>query len=143
MKTLQITVEKARQLYPKASDEFKALLEENFSKKDLIGKVTDRIKTYEDACVELGKEPIERHIFDELAIITAALNEGWEPNWDDSNEKKWAPWFRMSSGFAFYDTYYSCSLAYAGRASRLCFKSDELARYAGKQFLDRYEKLMK
>ena len=76
-------------------------------------KVTERIKTFEDACKELG----ENHPFVlqyntlrdagangidcpdisaylKLRIICAALNEGWEPKFTN-DEYRCYPWFRL------------------------------------------------
>jgi len=116
----------------------------------------ESIKTYEDACTKLGIEPINESEFlskgftkDEIAYrkiktITEALNDGWKANWNDENQKKWIPWFypNASSGFVFYYAYYSYSFANAGSGSRLCFKSDELATYAGKQFVELYKEFI-
>lgn len=76
--------------------------------------VRERVKTFEDAIEELGKEhPLVLHYsfnFNEegswnddgyvndleaylkLRIICAALNEGWEPKFTE-NEERWYPWF--------------------------------------------------
>jgi len=152
MKTLQITDTNARQMYKTATAEIKAMLEDTFGKEFFSGKIIDRIKTYEDACAELGESPVDENLLktagftpDEIAYrkiktITQALNEGWKPDWNDSNQHKWFPWYKLSSsGFVFYATVYSCSGARAGNGSRLCFQSDELATYAGKQFIDLYK----
>lgn len=76
--------------------------------------VTERIKTFEDARRELGdSNPLVFH-YDELTrtsqkveempsasdivsylklrIIVAALNEGWQPKFEDG-ERRWAPYF--------------------------------------------------
>ena len=123
-------------------------------KKD--GKITDRIKTYEDACEELDETPLDEKVLTDLGFttdeinyrkiktITKALNEGWKADWNDSNQYKYYPWFKMSSGgFVFCDMYYDRSYANAGYASRLCFKSSELAKYAGEQFLQLYSDFIK
>lgn len=151
MKVLQIEETNARKLYKTASPEFKQALEDTFGKEFFSGKITDRIKTYEDACKELGVAPQLEITLKELGftldeinlrkikIITEALNEGWKPDWNDSNQYKYYPWFKMSSGgFVFDGTYCDRSDAFAGNASRLCFKSLELAKYAGKQFTKLY-----
>ena len=156
MKTLQIEESKARSIYKTASSELKIMLEDTFGKEFFSHKVTDRIKTYKDACTELGITPIDENVLlnngftkDEIAYrkiktITEALNEGWKPNWNDENQKKWIPWFypNSSSGFVFYDTCYCYSYARAGTGLRLCFKSDELATYAGKQFVEIYKEFI-
>ena len=151
MKQLQISEQNARKLYKDATPEFKSTLEDTFGKDFFTGVITDRIKTYEDACAELGicaqlevtlKElgftPDEINLR-KIKTITEALNEGWKPDWNDSNQYKYYPWFRMSSGgFVFDDAYCVSSYAGAGDASRLCFKSRELAKYAGEQFTKLY-----
>lgn len=70
--------------------------------------ITERIKTFEDACRELGeshpavvewnflKEVSKENdviAFLKLRIITAALNEDWKPDWKNENEYKYYPWF--------------------------------------------------
>jgi hypothetical protein len=112
--------------------------------------ITERIKTYEDACNELGVTPIDESALlsvgftkDEIACrklktITEALNEGWNPDWKDENQKKWNPFFRTSSGFVFDAADYSLTATYVGDGLRLCLKSKELAKYAGKHFIDLY-----
>jgi hypothetical protein len=114
----------------------------------------DEIKTFEDACKKLGilelvpdfstlpekyRASIYAHY--KLMIIADALNEGWIPDWTNSREYKYYPWFEMGSpsgvGFSCdgYDLWYTLS----GVGSRLCFKTAELARYAGKQFEELYK----
>ena len=120
--------------------------------------ITDKVKSFEDACKVLGIEtklpevsmlPINHQkatiAHYKLVIIAEALNEGWKPNWDNWDEIKYHPWFDMEgsssgSGFAFggYGSWVADS--YVG--SRLCFKSRELAEYAGKQFTEIYKEYM-
>ena len=153
MKTLQIEESKARGLYKNASPEFKTMLEDSFGKEFFSQKITERIKTYEDACSELGITPVNESALsnigftkDEIAYrkiktITEALNEGWRPDWKDDNQRKWFPWFDLSvsSGFVFDYTCWRYSYTGASDGSRLCFKSDELATYAGRQFEGLYK----
>ena len=151
--------------------------EDTFKPKD----VTERIKTFEDACRELGMEHpfvaaynawIMNEEFDDqldilaylkLRIICGALNDGWEPKFTE-DEVRWFPWFWLYTaqeiedmdeqekqerhlistgdyetgyaGFAFANSNHtpSNSLTYFG--SRLCLKSEALAVYCGKQFID-------
>lgn len=114
------------------------------------------IKTFEDACKKLNINPeeikisypdaISKHAnalvaHAKLVIIAEVLNEGWTPDWSNSNQLKYYPWFDMSSpsggGFSF-DV---CDLwtARSGVGSRLCFETREKAKYAGKQFEDLYK----
>lgn len=116
------------------------------------GAITDRIKTFDDACRELDiteKEFNEKFkkleldkdtiAYEKLKIIIKALNEGWSPNWLDTSEKKWYPYFNLSSGFVFSVTICGYSYATSTVGSRLCLKSQELAQYAGTQFLEIYK----
>lgn len=149
-KTIQINLQKALQLYASASGEFKVLLENEFGKDALTQKITDRIKTFEDACKHLG---LSNEIFspgdtkDEIAykklkVIAKALNEGWQPDWTDGSQYKYYPWFDFSSGsgLAYRDFGINDSGSTVG--SRLCYKSRVLAIYAGKQFTDIYADFM-
>lgn len=108
------------------------------------------IKTFEDACQAIGltytaplvpgatedmlKAIVVHH---KLMIIAQALNGDWKPNWNDGNEYKWYPWFNMKNGFSFNGSDGGYQHSYVG--SRLCFRSEEIADYAGTQFLDLYK----
>ena len=116
--------------------------------KDIM-EIIEKIKTYEDALQATGRpdvpdfsalpEDMRKHFtaLYKMVVIVEALNEGWKPDWNDSNERKCFPWFWMSpSSFAFGDSDYDYGAADAGSGSRLKLKSDELAEYCGKQFVD-------
>jgi hypothetical protein len=77
-----------------------------------------------------------------MAHIAKVLNEGWEPSWNNSNENKYYPWFKMNSGSGLSCSGYDFVLSYTSVGSRLVFKSAELATYAGNQFLDIYSKFL-
>lgn len=176
--------------YPAISKEqvqnemYKVFGEDAFKPQD----VTERVKTFEDACRELGEDHpfvsaynellstatrenflIEVFGFDtvsfmKLRIICAALNEGWEPQFTE-DEWRWFPWFTLwtkeelsqksnewksnrslifigdkyrsvYAGLAYARSSYAPSLADANFGSRLCLKSESLATYCGKQFID-------
>jgi hypothetical protein len=118
-------------------------------------KITEKIKSFEDACQLLGIEANlpELSVLPEnhqkaivahykLVIIAEALNEGWKPNWDNDDEYKYYPWFDMegsSSGSVFSYYAYDYWTSYSTIGSRLCFKSRELARYIGETFIDLYK----
>lgn len=102
--------------------------------------------------------------FKKLRIICAALNEGWTPQFT-KDEYRYYPYFWLyrqdeiedmdegqkkeiiplkgnyhgaSAGFAFADSSNAPSYSDASVGSRLCFKTRELAIYAGRQFADLY-----
>ena len=144
--------------------------------------ITERVKTFEDACRELGadhpfvlayqntnlRDPevaeANRDIlaYMKLRIIAAALNEGWEPEFTE-DEWRWYPWFTLWTeeelseksdewkadrhlistgdysgdwaGFAYAGSDNAPSDTYTSIGSRLCFKSEALVTYCGKQFI--------
>ena len=144
--------------------------------------IIERVKTFEDACRELGEdhpfvlayqntnlrdpEVAEENrdilAYMKLRIIAAALNEGWEPQFTE-DEWRWYPWFTLwteeelsekseewkaarhlistgdySGDYAGFACAYSFDAPSASNAyfgSRLCFKSEALATYCGKQFI--------
>lgn len=116
----------------------------------------NKIKTFEDACKALNLNSTavipdfsafpETHqksmiAHSKLIIIAEALNEGWKPDWSDSDQYKYYPWFDMeesaSGGFSSHVCAADWTSSIVG--SRLSFKSRELAEYAGTQFLDLYK----
>ncbi len=69
------------------------------------------VESFEDACIKLGQSTILPSFIglnDELSnkfiseykltIIIKALNEGWYPNWGNSGEYKYIPYFNMTAG---------------------------------------------
>lgn len=80
-----------------------------------------------------------------MEAITRAWNSGKIADWTNPGQCKYVPWFDTSSGFAFYNSLWSDSIAYAGFASRLCFigeNGDETrarAALAGEVFIDYYK----
>ena len=102
--------------------------------------------------------------FFKLRIITEALNEGWRPQFT-KGERRWFPYFYLytkeeikkmddktkarvvarsnyiadaNGGVSYASANYVSAHVYAYSGSRLAFKNEELAEYAGKQFIDIY-----
>ena len=184
-KTIEISRERVLETYATARElghmDAMCAMESLFGKDTFRPEdVMDRVKTFEDACVELGEEhPFVKAFrsiytgtdsdiadvvaYHKLRIVCAALNEGWEPQFT-KDEKRYYPWFwlytkeeidEMSAddrtelnmkstdgyqteyaGFAYAHSYYTPSRSNATFGSRLCLKSDTLAKYCGRQFTD-------
>lgn len=143
---------------------------------------TERVKTYEDAVLELGNDhPLveaassaewrftnseDKDIiaYLKLRVIVAALNDGWKPQFVPG-ELRWYPWYELiskdeydamsedekqerrcvgrssvnasaSGGLVCSGAVYASSYSIAFVGSRLAFKSEALAEYAGKQFAE-------
>ncbi len=118
--------------------------------------IKERIKTFDDVLRYFNTTPQDFKdsisIIDEpdevacikLKLIAKALNEGWKPDWTNSNEYKYYPWFKMGSASGVGFSFDGCDYDHSGSAlgSRLCYKSRELAIYAGKQFQDIYKQFL-
>ena len=152
--TLEITRQAAIKAHDEASTKGKTLLENLFGKRVFQKDIKERIKTFDDVIRELGDDPEEfknaisimeepdEIAYVKLKLIAKALNEGWTPDWSNGEWDKWYPWFKMddssSAGrFSFGDSDNRYSNSSVG--TRLCFKSKDLATYAGTQFLDIYK----
>ena len=125
-------------------------------------EITDRVKSYTDACNVLGIEPMNEQDMkargyrpDEIArrkleTITEALNEGWKPDWNNTDEYKYYPYFYIkenakaqgSAGLSYAGTTYAAARTGAYVGSRLCFHDSETARYAGRTFTELYEQIL-
>lgn len=130
--------------------------------------ITNRVKSYADACKVLGIEPMDEDSMkaqgfrpDEIArrqleTITEALNEGWKPNWADTDEYKYYPYFYIEisevqteddtygafAGLSYAITHYAATHSIAYLGSRLCFHDRETARYAGRTFTNLYAQIL-
>lgn len=150
--------------------------------------ITERVKDFGDAVTLLGDDhPFVRQYdaailgnediyesdrdmadlvaYYRLRIITAALNEGWEPKFTEG-EWRYYPWYTLytqaeweelpeavkkggvlfgggagsgaAAGFAYASSSCAPSGACAYFGSRLCFRTEALAKYAGRQFAALY-----
>lgn len=120
-------VEEAQDTVKKLTeDEGNGSIFDYFYKEEDYEEITDRVKTYEDACKVLGVEPINEQNAkaqgfrsDEIArrkleTIAAALNEGWKPDWNNTDQYKYYPYFYIqenakgkgSAGLSYAYTYY-------------------------------------
>lgn len=152
MRTLQIKQDSLLVAFRNAGKEGKQVLSDLFGKQvALYDNITDRVKSFEDACQVLGistnvpevkglprkhqKAIIANY---KLIVIAEALNEGWKPNWQDSDEYKYYPWFDMSNpaGVGCSNSHITASYTAANIGSRLCLKNRELAIYFGQTFTD-------
>jgi hypothetical protein len=155
METLSIQKEAAVKAHENAKTSGKKLLEDLFGKKTFQKDVMERVKTFGDVLKELDIHTghfensliglsDDEQAYRKAKLIVQALNEGWTPDWTDSSQGKYYPWFNMDdssapSGFSCDDCVIWHSVTDVG--SRLCFKSSKLAQYAGEQFIDIYREL--
>lgn len=125
-------------------------------------EITDRVKSYVDACKVLGIEPMNEQNMkaqgfrpDEVArrkleTITEALNEGWKPDWNNTDQYKYYPYFyirenakaKAHAGLSCAHAYRPAASTAAHVGSRLCFHDSDTARYAGNTFTELYEQIL-
>lgn len=111
-KELKISAEDARAAYNNTDANGRELLEHLFGKEMFQPKdIKERVKTFEDACNELGEVHPYVKAYTEwmsiyhtdckdvtaylkLRIICSALNEGWKPTFNE-DEYRYYPWFNI------------------------------------------------
>lgn len=160
-----------------ASDAVKEIINEDedatvfdfYTEEQEYTDICERVKSYADACAVLGIDKMDEKAMkasgfrpDEIArrkleTITEALNEGWRPDWNDTDEPKYYPWFYIkpgagkdaegkpngaAAGLAYAPTYYAASVTDAYFGSRLCFHERRTAAYAGDTFRDLYAQIL-
>jgi hypothetical protein len=117
-----------------------------------------KIKTFEEACALLSIDATtalpyptpenadqeNTNAFVMLKIICKALRGDWQPDWNDSDQLKWFPYFQSNgAGFGFSNPDFGHWAALTAVSSRLCFPTSEMAQYAGKTFIDIYNIILK
>ena len=135
-----------------------------------LGEDHPHVKAYR-ACSEAPDSPEnDRDLlaYLKIRIVVTALNEGWEPQFVE-DEYRYAPWFDLytqeeidkmdeeqrgrvlgrsnsyadaGAGVAFSVTDYASSYSSTSDGGRLCFKTRELAEYAGQTFIQLWADLM-
>lgn len=135
-----------------------------------LGEDHPHVKAYRACSETLDSPEHDRDLlaYLKIRIVVTALNEGWEPKFTE-DECRYAPWFELYTqeeidkldeedrsrvlgrsyynanayaGVAYSLTNYASSNSYTSVGGRLCFKSHELAKYAGEAFLDLWADLM-
>ncbi|WP_289763500.1 hypothetical protein [uncultured Duncaniella sp.] len=183
MKTIELDRETLVAVYNNSNAIGRKTIKEQLGEKfSEILPITNRVKTLKDAMEELGEEheavkvyrSMEWNLRDtmpdikaylQLRIITAALNEGWEPQFIDG-EYRWYTWYELHTkeeidrmdekekkrlvlldgrayassccGLRFSTSRNASSYSFSSFGSHLVFKSQELAEYASKQFIKIY-----
>lgn len=160
-----------------ASDAVKEIINEDedanvfdfYTEEQEYTDICERVKSYAAACTVLGIAEMDEKAMkasgfrpDEIArrkleTITEALNEGWRPDWNNTDEPKYYPWFYIRphegknaeskpngavAGLSFASTPYAASVTPTVIGSRLCFHERRTAAYAGDTFRDLYAQVL-
>jgi hypothetical protein len=151
---MQLTelINEAVERYRTADAQERKVLETVYGKKTFSKclKITERIKDFNDICIEAGVDPLDYVVTDDMTarqkraiytekiyLIAEVLNEGVKLDWSNGNQRKWAPWFKWNgAGFGFSGSDYDFGNTFSGVGSR--FASEELSDFAGKKFTKEY-----
>lgn len=143
MVEIKITTEKVREAYKKGNDCVKSTLMNLFGEEVCAPKnVMDRVKTFEDACIETGTDiqafneitkNLDEHVvtYMKLSIITKALNEDDKFPYFTKEEWRYYPYFWLYTK----DEYEKMNAKDREKVSRvLCRSSDNANSYGGVAF---------
>ena len=151
MSELSVNTDTVIQEYRQADASVRAVLETLFGKqifqqndwKDLFREFCkENNLTY--ASIVADDLPDDEQAYRMLKAIVKHANDGWKPNWNNSNECKYYPWFDLSvpSGFGFSFSVYVYSYSVTGVGSRLVFKDREVCINMAKKYLAIYHKFI-
>jgi len=151
MTNLKLSLEKAQEAYKKGDQSIKDFLINAYGEEHFLVDIKDRVQSYEDACREIGITPLTESDFGilpkedqkrafnrhQLTIVIKALNQGWYPNWKNSNEAKYYIYlYHENSGFSFRVGAAYCH--YGSVGSDLYVKTRELAEHLKTYFKTQY-----
>lgn len=131
MSEIKITTEKVREAYKKGNDCVKSVLHNLFGEDVCAPKnVMDRVKTFEDACIETGTDiqafnemtkNLDEHVvtYMKLSIIVKALNEDDKFPYFTKDEWRYYPYFWLYTK----DEYEKMNAKDREKISRVLFRS--------------------
>ena len=131
MSEIKITTEKVREAYKKGNDCVKSVLHNLFGEDVCAPKnVMDRVKTFEDACIETGTDiqafnemtkNLDEHVvtYMKLSIIVKALNEDDKFPYFTKDEWRYYPYFWLYTK----DEYEKMNTKDREKISRVLFRS--------------------
>jgi hypothetical protein len=158
MKILEVTEAAALKAYNAADNAGKKLLSNLYGEKIFTPKsIWERLQTFEDSCEMDGVNPadilrfanpknaweVAKNTEDMLEQLYKMAVGDYEPNWDDSNERKHYPVFKMGAGFGFYYSFYVWSNTITVGGPRLYyFPTAQMAEAFGRRFEPLFKRVL-
>jgi len=111
------------------------------------------VKSFKDACEFLGELP-PNHLISQwktayltdsqiaglkLEYCIKAVNEGWKPNWKDSDQYKWYNWFEYKNGGWVLGWDVCDAFVHARFGLGFFYESKEKAEFGAKYFKNYYD----
>lgn len=155
METFSVEKSFILEAHKSACNDWKKRIEQQFPDA-FPKKLTERIKSFDDILKISGKtesqvlpyrnpqnkNEIAINAYAKIQLVSEVLNDGWVADFNNQNEAKWYPWFeKKSSGWVLGSCGY-CDCLYAAAGAGCFYKSEELALFAGKTFLDVYKEYL-
>jgi len=155
MKTAKINEETAKKLYPTASLELKAILEDAFGK-DVFLQVEERIDSFDDAlkasgrpevpefdCVPEDLRPFFKATY-KCLVIAEAFNEGKRLDIYNEKQERHFPYFDNNGSASTFDLLGTGrdGDSDAGSGSRLSFLNAKKASIAGMKFKNEFRDML-
>lgn len=152
MTHLKLTLEKALSTYKNGDTETKKLLIDLYGSEHFITDIKDRVTSYEAACKILNraactiddfsflgpqqaKKQFSRH---KISTGIEAINEGWEADFDNENQRKYYNWFyNHNKGFASRTVFFSFA-GCVGAGSDFHIENEEKAKIIARVFKEDY-----
>jgi hypothetical protein len=148
-KSLKITIEKARELYPNSCKEMQVIFEDTFGKDFWKVDITNKVKDLDSLIKHLGYDPIiyckpnltpyEKYL--NACVIIAKVveiyNEETILDWKNTSIYKYMPYKYFDGGSVGVRFYYWCFVLFG--SSQHYYKSKDLAEKGYNNFKSYYE----
>lgn len=140
MKTLKQQIDDLEATFSEELNKLRKLLKSNLDGK-IVKKDIFTITKYSDVCIELGEKE-ETCPYKKIKQIEKFYNQEWKPNWSNTNEYKYYPYFSLSSaGGLVYYGFVNCYGDFFGGVA--FYKDSKTAKYVGETYTKEYEDLKK
>lgn len=139
--------------YREANSDQKKLIEKYF-KINIKKSITEKVKSFDDVLNIAGltieevipyknpknkKQKFQNGVA-KIQLLAVVLNEGWVAKFDGS-QYNYYPYFQYKTSVGWVYYYYSYDFA-VGHGVVAYFKTDEIAKYAGTNFLEIYKEVL-
>lgn len=149
MNKVNIDKEDLLQLYASSDEAGKAKLESKYGKEIFQPDFREKLAKWESVCELEGIDPVKSLPYPEpknaeeeffnatkrIITVIRLLRNGKKPDWTDSSQKKFRPWFDLSSGVGVSCFDYADDRTYTGVGSRFCSLSFDDMKFV----VDHYE----
>lgn len=149
-KYLKLTLDKAQEAYKSGNTEIKKLLTDLYGEEHFLSDIKDRVNSYESSCKITRRSVLDIDDFDiygeeakrmfarhKITTGIKAINEGWYPDFDNTNQPKYYIWmYGKKNGFS--SVVGGSYFIYAGVGSDMHIETNDKAKVIEKVFRQEY-----